>query len=281
MNYEISGKKRIAWIDVAKYIGIFLVILGHMESYTVAQEHIPYLYLKNIIFAFHMPLFFFLSGYTVKKRKFFETLKKYSFSLLVPYVFFYFISWLYFILNNIRYKIFDINILLIRPMIGMFWGFNTPFCTMVNTPIWFLLDLFFCNILLSIISEKKLLRYVQLVIVLLISFFLSYFKYELPLSISPVPVSFIFFYANAYIGIFIVYIISSYFKMTKSMQFLGSNTIVVLGIHILMISLCNKIITRFPYIYTYIIFSILILYMCYIPIILFTKFVPFFIGRKK
>ena len=48
-----NNKQRIEWIDMAKGYGIILVILGHCD--------IPLF--TDYIYAFHIPLFFFLSGY--------------------------------------------------------------------------------------------------------------------------------------------------------------------------------------------------------------------------
>lgn len=52
------GKKRIAWIDIYKAIGIFLVVVGHT---TVA--------FNRYIYQFHMPAFFFISGYITNLDK--------------------------------------------------------------------------------------------------------------------------------------------------------------------------------------------------------------------
>lgn len=41
------------WVDIAKGIGIILVVMGHANC-----PEIPH----GIIYSFHMPLFFFLSG---------------------------------------------------------------------------------------------------------------------------------------------------------------------------------------------------------------------------
>lgn len=49
----IDKTKRNASIDIAKGIGIILVVFAHM-NYTQ-----PY---QNIIYGFHMPLFFIISG---------------------------------------------------------------------------------------------------------------------------------------------------------------------------------------------------------------------------
>ena len=54
--------KRIEAIDVAKGIGIFLVVIGHfinMNSYP-----------GRVIYSFHMPLFFFLSGICFNEKKY-------------------------------------------------------------------------------------------------------------------------------------------------------------------------------------------------------------------
>lgn len=53
--------KRINWIDSAKVFGMFLVIFGH----TMQQP--PMQWMKICIYSFHMPLFFFLSGFLYKQ----------------------------------------------------------------------------------------------------------------------------------------------------------------------------------------------------------------------
>lgn len=50
--------KRDDAIDIAKAIGILLMILGHCHG-------IPWI-LRNFIFSFHMPLFFIFSGFFYK-----------------------------------------------------------------------------------------------------------------------------------------------------------------------------------------------------------------------
>jgi fucose 4-O-acetylase-like acetyltransferase len=51
---ELCMGKRIAWIDIAKGLGILLVISGHLFR---AGS-----YISTVIFSFHMPLFFFFAG---------------------------------------------------------------------------------------------------------------------------------------------------------------------------------------------------------------------------
>ena len=53
-----TPSKRVAYLDIAKGIGILLVILGHCTA-------IPE-WLNHLVFSVHMPLFFILSGYTFR-----------------------------------------------------------------------------------------------------------------------------------------------------------------------------------------------------------------------
>lgn len=59
-------RDRDAWIDYAKAIGIILVVYGHVARgiFTAGLDMDPRIYeiTDNIIYSFHMPLFFFLSG---------------------------------------------------------------------------------------------------------------------------------------------------------------------------------------------------------------------------
>jgi len=59
-------QERNAWVDYAKAIGIILVVYGHVAR-GVFNAGFPmdeglYLLVDSIIYSFHMPLFFFLSG---------------------------------------------------------------------------------------------------------------------------------------------------------------------------------------------------------------------------
>ena len=54
-------KERIAWIDIAKGVTILTVIWSH----TLPFGGLP----RNLIFCFHMPLFFILSGFTLKPAR--------------------------------------------------------------------------------------------------------------------------------------------------------------------------------------------------------------------
>jgi len=83
--------KRIEYIDIARGIGILLVVMGHNDFSLVS----PFAY--KWIYSFHMPLFFFLSGYFLNTSiGFWDFFKKRFNSLIKPYLFtlflIYFIS---------------------------------------------------------------------------------------------------------------------------------------------------------------------------------------------
>ena len=61
-------KKRIGYLDMAKGLAIILVIIGH-------SSFVP-LRAKILLYVFHIPLFFFLSGFTLNVTKY-KTFKEY------------------------------------------------------------------------------------------------------------------------------------------------------------------------------------------------------------
>ena len=73
--------KRIEEIDITKGILIILVVVGHAQ---LSEEY------KNLIYWFHMPLFFFISGFLISKSRIrgegaLKYLIKKMLKLLVPY----------------------------------------------------------------------------------------------------------------------------------------------------------------------------------------------------
>ncbi len=82
-------KERIGYIDVARGMGILLVAMAHTGLSLVAP------YLHKLIYSFHMPLFFFLSGYFFDATTpFLAFLKKRFHAVLKPYLFTIFLIYL-------------------------------------------------------------------------------------------------------------------------------------------------------------------------------------------
>ena len=73
-------ENRIVWVDWAKFICMYLVIVGHLAN----REP---LYINDLLYHFHMPVFFYISGYLFKKGLCFKDFIKAKIkSLLLPYV---------------------------------------------------------------------------------------------------------------------------------------------------------------------------------------------------
>lgn len=82
-----AKSQRIEWIDFSKAICIYLVVLGHALSYNVPKE----CFLRNFIYLFHLPVFFFVSGYLFRikeeGKRFLPFLLSCFKSLIIPYLF--------------------------------------------------------------------------------------------------------------------------------------------------------------------------------------------------
>lgn len=107
-----NNKKRLDYIDMAKGIGIILVIIGHISF---VETHI-----LVWISAFHMPLFFVIAGImmSAKKEKLTDIKSSISSrvkSLLIPYMWFsilyFFMDTLNLYINNITVENFYVNII--------------------------------------------------------------------------------------------------------------------------------------------------------------------------
>src|SRR5215207_4334268 len=74
--------KRIGYLDIARGIGILLVVLGHNDFGAISP------FFQRVIYSFHIPLFFFLSGYFINtSAPFSDYFKKRFHSVLKPYLF--------------------------------------------------------------------------------------------------------------------------------------------------------------------------------------------------
>ena len=84
MEQTTSKKQgeRIAWIDTAKGLCLFLVVFGHLLTIGTWQN------LKTAIYSFHMPMYFILAGWLMKPKnqKFSTFLKEKFFQLNFQYL---------------------------------------------------------------------------------------------------------------------------------------------------------------------------------------------------
>ena len=62
-SMSTPDRQRIFWLDAAKAYGMFLVYYGHIVERFYNGENQAALLQDRLIYAFHMPLFFFISGF--------------------------------------------------------------------------------------------------------------------------------------------------------------------------------------------------------------------------
>jgi acyltransferase len=187
---------RVAWVDYAKAINIFLVILGHTA--------LPYEY-RSIIYAFHIPLFFFLSGLFFDPEKFSSYggfVRRRMLQLLIPYFAFNIITYLLWLFAG-RYTGEDVamGIPVLEPFWGVFYGNTNGFFLHHNVPLWFLACLFMTEVLffpvIKFLNKKHTLLFTGLM--LITGYFTSSeFLMPLPWGLNIVSVT-IFFYAGGYL----------------------------------------------------------------------------------
>lgn len=135
---------RYNWIDWSKSIAIFLVIWGHVPMQS--ETH-------TIIYSFHMPLFFLISGYLYNpkgtiKEELYKDLK----TLLLPYLIYQFIFYPYWFVREliVPHQVINIHNSIIQPLIQSLS--SDP----INGPTWFIYCLFMIKIYSYTIQKKTI-----------------------------------------------------------------------------------------------------------------------------
>ena len=162
----MNKKQRIKWIDLSKAICIYCVVLGHALTYNEDNECI----FRNFIYIFHMPVFFFISGYLFRIKENENSFISFSLSniksLVVPYIFLNILAiFLYspiYLHQNIKQTLYYI-------LIG---HGHAP-----AGPAWFLLCLFWIK--LQMFFVLKLSDRTQVLVALLYGILAYYFPWHL------------------------------------------------------------------------------------------------------
>lgn len=164
----MQQNERIRYMDILKGLAIIMVVMGHCDAKG-----------GKLIYLFHMPLFFFISGYFYNEKYSPKILiKKRIKSLYLPFIKYEII---FLVFHNIFYKLnlynlqssspvskYSLNDILINLIhIGLFDGTE-----MLLSPFWFLACLFivtiiFCMIL-NITNKLKLKEIVTALIVIIL-----------------------------------------------------------------------------------------------------------------
>lgn len=181
-------KNRIEWIDNLRGIVIILVVIGHLS--------IP-LMLQTFIYSFHMPLFFFLSGYLFNKKTF-NSMKEFAtkkfHAILVPYFFFALISIPIGILNN---SVQGVGTQPIKILTDFYYLNGTVGW---NTPLWFLIPLFIIEIGYFYICRKSTTQISSTIIVLifLLGYGATFLNFRPPFGLDIVLVGLVFYAIGNY-----------------------------------------------------------------------------------
>ncbi|MEG1821160.1 MAG: acyltransferase family protein [Malacoplasma sp.] len=178
--------KRINWIDIGKGIAIILVMFGHCKITPVP--------IIAELYTFHMPLFFFLSGYvfSIKKNHTFKMfLKHKSKELMLPFLMFNLVLIGYFLYcnpQNIR------SMISVQYILGIvIQNRGTPY----YVSMWYLTCLFLSQILLYFIVKVSREKKVFIGTLLFISSLVGYYllnvkKMPLPWHLDIVPTALVF-----------------------------------------------------------------------------------------
>jgi acyltransferase len=193
-------KDRIDWVDIAKGIGIILIVFGH--------NLLPP-YIRQVVFAFHVPLFFFLSGMFFNTRCNLKQfiIDKYK-KLVIPYFIFAITTYIFWFFVTSRFDNYSHKTI---PFIGIFYGNGTDPWMMFNAPRWFIVCLFSTEILFYFVYKAAKGKYkliFALIIISVIGFLYSKFvAIRLPWGIDICFTSIIFYGTG--------YLFKNYFNIKK------------------------------------------------------------------
>lgn len=162
---------RIDFIDNMKALGILLVIIGHLPFLLTDR-------LIILIYSFHMPLFFFISGFLIgDKLSNYTSLKFIRYcqnSYIKPYAIFFTLSlFFYFLSLYMKGNLTDASLYYFDIVMGFFWA--TSDTIKVNAVLWYfsaawvtLVVAFLVDKLLSNYSYEKFLLLTLLFFIILV-----------------------------------------------------------------------------------------------------------------
>lgn len=155
MKNQVSGavvKSRIDYVDIFRSTGIILMIMGHIGF---GKEF------NHYIHAFHMPMFFFLTGYFYKEKKLTEIVKSRLNTLIIPYIVIGSFHLTVFFLINRSVDIEQIRIFV--------WDNTAKNGVAIAGALWFLTAMFFSEIIYNLIQKADSGMIITTFIVVIIS----------------------------------------------------------------------------------------------------------------
>ena len=173
---------RINWIDWAKCLAITMVIYGHIPQ--SKDSFLPF-----YICTFHIPLFFFISGYLTKPRiNTKEEFAKCIHSLIIPYILYNIIFYPYWAIrlyldHGVNYSVFEY---VIKPLVGLpFLQISSPISSSVNGAMWFVAVLLIMRFTIHLcIHTSKPLFYIKIIALLFIGLYVISMNKIIPLPMT-------------------------------------------------------------------------------------------------
>lgn len=198
------------WINVTKGIGILLVILEH-ALFKIG------LFGKTILM-FHMPLFFFISGYCYNGESKSSTEEKQwrknqILTNVRIYAFFSIVGFIWYLIKDGKNS--NITSILFN-FANIFYG-NQVYGKLVSGGAWFIISLLGCKILYSLFYQKIKNDNVILKssIIMILSFILGIIFHQLKIEFLPLCINNIFFALSFYILGYILKITNIIEKLSK------------------------------------------------------------------
>ena len=183
--------KRNNIIDILKGIAILLVVFGHICWEGISHEY---------LWGFHMAIFFFASGIFFSTEKYNNSFKNFFKAkikgLIFPYVIFYLLTYVYWVLIESRFRGGDLS--RADQFLGLFYGTYNVNYNDFNGALWFLPCLFTMNIFYWFVNKIKnnAARIATVCTLYLVFFYLNTYLSPLPFGMFAAGISLIFFEAG-------------------------------------------------------------------------------------
>ena len=180
-------KTHIEWLDIAKGLGVLLVVIGHL------WYNCLFPIVNTIIYSFHMPMFFILSGFVFKKgnSKFGSFITSKIKRLILP-------TLIFFVLGVIALLFFNESFLTIIKEFFFLEGI-CPY----NSPCWYFITLFQLLVIsyfLNLDRRSFLFKGIVLGIAFILGFVVYEFKIFIPFGINRTIISLVFFVVGSMLG---------------------------------------------------------------------------------
>ena len=170
-------KEKLVWIDNLKGLAIIAVVLGHIAS--------P---LSKFIYAWHIPLFFFVSGLLINKDRSIKDSIKRDFSrLMIPFYAFSLIGLMAEYLKRLllsAYPFINGKIILLDELAGIFWWMDFSRLHHYGFVLWFLPSLFWSKNIYLFLNRSLKNKYIVSFLSLFALLYISSQPWILPLGLD-------------------------------------------------------------------------------------------------